>query len=250
MIQNNIPATPWLQFKPRKVRTRVRLFCFPYAGGGASIFRFLTEQSPADIEICPVQLPGREGRFTETPFTSLDLLTDSLYQVLLPYLKEPYAFFGHSMGALISFELTRLIYRKGQAPAPMHLFVSGHRAPHLPALKPPLHQLPEPQLVDALHHLNGTPEDVLKQPELLQILLPLIRADFTLCETYIYRPEPPLLCPISALGGLQDEDIPRESILAWREQTESSFHPYFFAGDHFFLHKEQSEMRAILFAGL
>jgi medium-chain acyl-[acyl-carrier-protein] hydrolase len=228
----------------------VRLFCFPYAGGGASLFRFLVERAPKDIEICPVQLPGREGRFIESPFASLDLLLFPLYQAILPYLEEPYAFFGHSMGALISFELTRLICQKRQVPEPVHLFVSGHRAPHLPDPRPPLHQLPDPELIDALRDLNGTPEDVLKQSELLQLLLPLLRADFALCETYTYRSGPPLSCPISALSGLQDEGVSRESVLAWREHTKNSFKAHFFAGDHFFLLKEQSEVLAILLAGI
>lgn len=229
----------------------MRLFCFPYAGGGASIFHFLTKQPVSDIEICPVQLPGREGRLAEAPFDSLEELLPPLYQALLPSLKEgPYAFFGHSMGALISFELTRLIRQKGQIAGPAHLFVSGHRAPQLPSPKPPLHALPDPQLIEELRKLNGTPQEVLDHPELLQILLPLIRADFALCETYVYRPEPLLSCPISAFGGLQDYEIPRESILAWREQTGGPFRAHFFAGDHFFLHKEQSNVQTVLLATL
>ena len=250
MVQNNTSSSPWILVKPRKTRARVRLFCFPYAGGGASIFRFLTEQSLPDIEICPVQLPGREGRFTEEPFDSLEELLSPLYQELLPFLEGPYAFFGHSMGALISFELTRLIYQKEQVPGPVRLFVSGHRAPHLPDSKLPLHALPDLQLIEALHDLNGTPKDVLNHSELLNLMLPLLRADFALCETYTYKPGTVLACPISAFGGLQDDGVPREAILAWREHTESSFRAHFFAGDHFFLHKEQPKVLAVLLANL
>lgn len=250
MLQNKDSSTPWLQLKPRRTRARMRLFCFPYAGGGASVFRSLVEQSPTDIEVCPVQLPGREGRFTETPFATLDPLMAVLYQELLPYLEEPYAFFGHSMGALLSFELVRLIVQRKQVPVPAHLFVSGHRAPHLSDTKPPLHQLPEPQLIEELRKLNGTPEGVLNQPELLQLLLPLLRADFALCETYTYRPGLLLPCPISALGGLQDEGVPRESLLAWREHTEGSFRAHFFPGDHFYLHREQPRVLATLLADM
>jgi medium-chain acyl-[acyl-carrier-protein] hydrolase len=250
MLQNNTSSTPWLLVKPRKTRASVRLFCFPYAGGGASIFRFLKEQSLPDIEICPVQLPGREGRFKEEPFDSLEKLLPPLYQALLPYLEGPYAFFGHSMGALISFELTRLIYQKGLAHGPVRLFVSGHRAPHLPDPKPPLHALPDPQLIEALYDLNGTPKDVLNHSELLNLMLPLLRMDFALCETYTYKPGGVLPCPISAFGGLQDDSVPREAILAWREHTGGSFRAHFFAGDHFFLHQKQPEVLAVLCASL
>ncbi|GHO57943.1 thioesterase [Ktedonobacter robiniae] len=228
----------------------MRLFCFPYAGGGVSAFHFLLEQAPSDIEICPIQLPGREGRFTETPFTELDVLVKSLYQALLPYFDGAYAFFGHSMGALISFELTRLIRLKGQVAGPVHLFVSGHRAPHLPDPRPPVHHLSDLQLIETLRQLNGTPEAVLNNSELLQLLLPLLRADFTLCETYAYRSELPLTCPISAFGGLDDSEVSREAIMAWREQTQGSFQARFFMGDHFYLHKEQANLLAAILAGL
>lgn len=230
----------WLPSLGRRPQSRLRLFCFPYAGGGASLFHAWAEHLPPDIEICPVQLPGRENRLSEQAFSHIDELLDPLTQVLFDYLDQPYAFFGHSMGALISFELMRVLRRNPALRQPVRLIVSGHRAPQLPASRPPTYHQSDADFIEELRRLKGTPEAVLQDTELLPLLLPLLRADFTLCETYKYNQEPPLACPISAMGGLQDCDVSRDSLMAWEEQTASTvFKPRFFEGDHFFLHKEQ-----------
>lgn len=240
------PNEPWIQYWQPKPQARLRLFCFHYAGGGASLFRLYPTHVPAEIEIWPVQLPGREQRRLEQPFSALPALIDALQQALLPYFDGPYAFFGHSMGALVSFELARALRRRGHRPGPLHLGVSGHRAPQIPNHKTPTYNLPEPQFLEALRHLNGTPEEVLRHDELMQLLLPVLRADFAVCETYSYRPEAPLACPISAFGGRNDVDVPTTSLEAWREQTQNTFRCRFFAGDHFFLHKEQQALLTAL----
>src|SRR5581483_9264935 len=193
----------------------------------------------AQIEVCPVQLPGRENRLLEAPFAHLSALVETLIAVLQPYLDMPYAFFGHSMGALISFELARALRRRGCTLSPAHLFVSGHRAPHIADPDPPSYALPTPEFIEELRGLDGTPEAVLQNDELLHLLLPLLRADFSLCETYRYYQEKPLRCPVTAFGGLQDKSVSREMIGSWREQTCGQFKVRFFAGDHFFLEKEQ-----------
>lgn len=238
-MTNTSTVNLWLQYWRPSRRARLRLFCFPYAGGGASIFRTWSELLPPEIEVYPVQLPGRESRLHETAFSELLSLISPLAQALLPYLDMPYAFFGHSMGSLISFELARYLRRERHHPGPIHVFVSGHRAPQLPDPDPPTHHLPEPEFIEELRRLRGTPEEVLQSAELLHLMLPLLRADFALCETYLYHPEKPLTCPITAFGGLQDDEVPRETLAAWREQTCNSFKLRFFVGDHFFLHKEQ-----------
>lgn len=219
----------------------MRLFCFPYAGGGASLFRHFPNQLPPEVETCPVQLPGRENRLGELPFSDINALLPALSQALLPYLDKPYAFFGHSMGALISFELARALRRQENVPGPVHIFVSGHRAPQLPDPTPPVHHLPDEQFLDALRRLNGTSEAVLKNSELLQLLLPLLRADFSICDTYEYTQEAPLNCPITAFGGIEDEEAPCESIQAWRDQTSFTFRTRFFAGGHFYFLEEERE---------
>ncbi|GCF07276.1 thioesterase II family protein [Dictyobacter arantiisoli] len=232
----------WLFFsqQPRH-DTRVRLFCLPYAGGGASIYNRWAEELPTQIELCALQLPGRENRFVERPFTNLNQVVETLLPIIKPYLDVPFAFFGHSMGSLISFELTRAI-RNEYSWEPACLFVSGHRAPHVPRERKILHTLPTPDFIREVRKLNGTPEELLQSSELLELFLPLLRADFELCETYSYKMQAQLTCPIVAFGGLQDEDVPRDALGAWHEQTSAHFCRRLFHGDHFFLHQHRRHL--------
>lgn len=219
----------------------IRLFCFPYAGGAAQIFRGWQDEVPGEIEISPVHLPGRGRRSLEKPFSELSPLAEVLADALLSHLDKPYALFGHSVGAIIAFELTRILRRKG-GPLPLHLFVSGCRAPQLTFTRRHTHDLPGAELIRELRRLNGTPETILESPEMLQLFLPVIRSDLQMVQTYNYVAGPRLSCPISAFGGLQDFDETPEMLSAWREQTTSSFHFQMFAGDHFFLQTRQSDL--------
>jgi len=236
MIRSTSSAAfdPWISYHKPGPKTRLRLFCFPYAGAGALIFRTWSDSLPADVEVCPVQLPGRGTRMTERPFTQLSLLVEALAQALAPLLDGPFAFFGHSLGALISFELARRIRRQyGLHPA--RLFVSAARAPQIPHRGPSIHTLPDKEFFMELRRLNGTPSELLGHEELMEIMLPILRADFALYETYLYSIEPPLNCPISAFGGLQDSKVSESDLGAWRAQTSVSFSLQMFPGDHFFL---------------
>jgi medium-chain acyl-[acyl-carrier-protein] hydrolase len=229
----------WI-LRPRpEPRARVRLFCFPYAGGGASPFRAWAGGLPPEVELCPVQLPGRESRLGEPAYTRLAPLVAALVTALRGHLDKPYAFFGHSLGALLAFELVRALRRAG-APPPRHLFVSGYRAPHLPDPEPPLHMLPGPALWDELRRLNGTPPEVLDNAELRRLIEPTLRADFAIDETYVYTPDEPLACPISAFGGLVDTDVSGEMLAAWRRHTHDSFALRMLPGDHFFIHSSRT----------
>jgi medium-chain acyl-[acyl-carrier-protein] hydrolase len=186
-----------------------------------------------------IQLPGRENRLRETPFAMLSSLIDALADVLYPYMDFPFAFFGHSLGSLISFELTRWL-RRQKVPCPLQLFVSGCRAPQIPNPDPPIHQLPDVEFIEELRRFNGTPKAVLDNPELMEVFLPLLRSDMRLCETYVYDHEAPLDCPISAFGALEDEEVSREELAAWYDQTRSRFNIQMFPGDHFFLNGKES----------
>ncbi len=214
--------------------TRLRLFCFPYAGTGASIFRGWSAEIAPGIEVCPIQLPGRENRWGEPPFTKITSLVEALADGLLPLLKVPFAFFGHSMGALIGFELARHLRREVGKEA-VHLIVSGARAPQIPDPYKPIHHLPDALLIDRLLKLRGIPEGVLQSPELMKLLLPTLRADLELCETYQHIVQEPLKCRISAYGGLRDWRAPSKAVAAWSTQTINKFSLRIFPGDHFFL---------------
>lgn len=239
---STLPAhNSWITCPRPNPRVRLRLFCIPYAGCGASVFRTWSDNFPQEVHVCPVQLHGRENRLAEPPFTRLSPLVEALAQALIPYLSMPFAFFGHSMGALISFELVRYL-RKHDMAIPVHLFVSGYRAPQLPDRDPPIHNLPESEFIEELRKLNGTPEEVLQNAELVQLLLAVLRADFALCETYSYWAEPPLTCPISAFGGLADSKASRDEIAAWGHQTTGTFTMRMLPGDHFYLHRLQAPL--------
>ena len=164
---------------------------------------------------------------------------------LLPYLNKPFAFFGHSMGALISFELARLLRRGGQ-PEPNHLFISARRAPQIPDLEPPSYNLPHEEFIAELRRLNGTPREILEHPEMLQLMIPILRADFRVCQTYSYLPEAPLECSMTVYGGEEDLDITPEHLEAWKVHTQGSFNMRLLPGDHFFLHHSQKSMLQLI----
>jgi len=212
----------------------LRLFSFPFAGGGARAFSDWPGRLPSEVELFAAQLPGREGRFKESPYNRLVDLVRDLAAAIAPHTDVPYAFFGHSMGALVAFSLAREL-RRMAAPGPQLLMVSGRRAPQLPDSDPPIHALPEEEFLQEIRELNGTPEAVLQNQELLQLLLPILRADFAVCETYQYVPDAPLSCPIIAFGGTEDPDAPEEDIAAWSHQTTGTYRQRMFPGDHFYL---------------
>ncbi len=222
----------------------LRLFCFPYAGGGAQVFRGWQRHFPAQIALSLAHLPGRASRVGEPPFKRYKPLVDALADAILPQLSSTFAFWGHSMGALISFELARELRRRGQ-PAPLALLLSGRGAPQIPDPDPPVFNLPDPEFIAELRRLNGTPKELLDSPELKEFFLPTIRADFELVETYEYAPEAPLACAIHAYGGLQDTNVPSASLKAWQEQTSGPFKVRMFPGDHFYIHTSTDLLHAL-----
>ena len=189
---------------------------------------------PGAVEVCGIQLPGHGNRLREPLIDRMEPLVDALTPMLVPHLDRPFAFFGHSMGAMISFEVARRLRRDG-VPEPDYLFVSGRPAPQLPDQERRTYDLPEPEFLEELRRLNGTPKEVLEHPELLQLTLPIIRSDFALCQNYGYAVEAPLDYPIFAFGGVDDAEVSPEQLQAWGDQTAASFTLRMLPGDHFFL---------------
>jgi medium-chain acyl-[acyl-carrier-protein] hydrolase len=229
-------AGPWLP--PRRARdgVAIRLFAFPFAGGDTPIFSSWTEQLPPEIELCPVQLPGRGRRALEPAYAELGPLVSALADALSPALDARFALFGHSMGALVSFELARAL-RRSRRPLPCHLLVSGRPAPQLPPRYAPLAQLEDAELVRQLHHRYGfvPPAHLGSLDELLRLMIPTIRSDVTISEGYSYADEDPLECPITAFGGLDDSTVTREELAAWQHQTRGGFEMRMLPGGHFYL---------------
>jgi medium-chain acyl-[acyl-carrier-protein] hydrolase len=226
----------------------LRLFCFSFAGGGASVYRRWCEFVPPAVDIAAVQLPGRETRFRDAPITRLEPLVDELTRELRPYWDVPFVLFGHSMGALVSFELARRI-RRESIPHLAALFVASRRAPQIGRLEtdePPMYTLSDEAFKDRVRRFNGTPAAILENAELLNLLMPMFRADFTVVETYAYRDEPPLSVPITAFGGVYDGGVTREQLQAWEKQTSSTFQLHVFPGGHFFMQTDAETFFPIL----
>lgn len=238
------PVTPWITpwiFRPRpNPQAALRLLCFPYAGGSASIFRTWPDALPADVELLAVELPGRGTRFKEQPFQQLAPLIAAFADAVAAQLQAPFAIYGHSLGALVGFSFARELRRRSCG-EPVHLFASGRRAPQLPEPSP-THHLPDPQFLAALRRLGGIPEAVFQEPELMAVFLPILRADFVMSEAEVAAPEAPLACPITALGGMTDEKVSIDQLDAWRTQTSAGFERETFPGGHFFLHSARAAL--------
>lgn len=230
---------------PQNEQAKIRLFCFPYAGGTNLIFRTWGKTLGPSIAVCTAHLPGRERRLTEKPYTSALSLVEAAAEAIVPHLDLPFALFGHSMGALLSFELARHLRRRN-LPLPKHLFLSGRCAAQLGVKEPVTYNLPADEFAEVLRRLNGTPREVLEHQELMELMIPLLRADFQICQTYPYAEEPPLDCPITAFGGLDDHEVTREMVGAWREQTTRAFRLLMLPGDHFFVNSARDRILDII----
>jgi medium-chain acyl-[acyl-carrier-protein] hydrolase len=239
--RNTTESNPWFTcLKPDK-NAALRLFCFPYAGGGALIYRTWPPSLPEGVEVYAAQLPGRGTRLRENAYTKLSSLVDAVATELTRYLDKPFAFFGHSMGALIGFELAHKL-RIDLGVEPVHLFISGTWAPQSRETNRRTYNLPDDELIEELRRLNGTPKELLEHPELVQLMLPVLRADFEVCQTHIYPPRRPLTCPITVFGGLQDNEVTSQRLEGWREHTAGPFSLEMLSGDHFFLHASEKTL--------
>ena len=231
----------WLPGHELTPLAEYRLFCLPYAGGAAAIYRNWRYAAPGHIQVCALELPGRGSRSRETPFRSMAPLVKELAAALEDALDRPFALFGHSMGGLIAFELARTLREQG-APQPMQLFVSAAAAPGTVSPEPPLHRAAEADIRQRLRTLNGTPEELLADDELMTLMLPVLRADFAILETYEYRDEPPLDVPITVFAGQRDRTVPPAAVSGWRTQSTRGSQVRIFPGDHFFLNSAAGDI--------
>lgn len=238
-----VAVQPLLRLGARQAPQR-RLFCMPYAGGGVAPYRLWFRTLPADIEVLALQLPGREARLRESPLTSIARMVDVVRPAVEAASDLPYAIFGHSMGALIAFELAAALERRDVRP-PSHLFVSARRSPEELDTRTPIHGLPEGEFLDEMQARYGAvPDAIRSERELLDLLLPVVRADICAVETYSMSPETRVRCPVDVYGGVDDVHPSPAQLPRWERVAERPVRVRLFEGDHFFVNTRRDALTA------
>lgn len=243
-----IPETlspKWISCPKSLPQPKLRLICFPPAGSGTIIYQKWATQLPPDVEMWSIRLPGRETRLRDPLFYSLPPLIESIANTLAPHLEQPYLLFGHSLGSLISFELSRHLNHLGK-PLPQQLLLSGHRAPHRPPLNPPIHQANDELFLARIKAMGGTPDAFFEMTDLVELMLPTLRADFTIWENYQYQEDSPLDIPITVFGSDEDRDAAEADFFAWEQHTSSEFVAHMFHGNHFYFQDDPQPLIALM----
>jgi medium-chain acyl-[acyl-carrier-protein] hydrolase len=223
----------WVPFRNEGAVVRCRLFCFPHAAGNAAFYRPLRRYMPPEIDLCPVELPGRAARLDEPPLTSMSALMERLGHALKPLMGVPFGFFGHSVGTCVAYEAARQLCSVDGRIA-VHLFVSGRGTPNRACANPrPACLLSDQDLLAILGRFGGTPAAIMQRPELIAVLLPALRADLTLVEGYGVDPGDHIACPITAFGGADDLSH-SGSLQYWSDFTRGKFRICIFPGGHFY----------------
>lgn len=241
-MADTINRDPWFFCPSPGLDVKTRLFCLPFAGGGASVYRGWNNAFPENIDVWAVQLPGHESRINEPRISNTVILAKAIADALSPYLDKPFALFGYSIGALLAFEVSRELRRRGEH-LPAHLFIAAMHAPHVPMVHPPLAHLPREEFLEQIDYYYQPSDDAWKIPELMEIFLPVLRDDISIADTYEYISEPPLSCPLDVYVGEEDRGTPLTDAEAWQDQTSAIFELTVFPGSHFFLHNALGELQ-------
>jgi surfactin synthase thioesterase subunit len=232
MTEAHVDADLWVR-KLCPADAGVRLACFPHAGGAASFYFPLAQRLAPSVEVLGVQYPGRQDRYGEPCIEEIPALVDGAFRALEPWLDKPLALFGHSMGATVAFEVARRMEAEHRVP-PAALFLSGRSEPT--GRRPRLMSLgDDEELVAEIRRLRGTDPRVLADEDMLRLILPAFRGDYTAVERYRYLDGPRLTCPVTVLTGDSDPMVSPDDARGWREYTDGAFAQHVFPGDHFFL---------------
>lgn len=239
-------STPWFVRRVPREQPKLRLFLFPYAGGGSVIFRGWENDFPAEIDVCAVEPPGRFGRFQDRGISDVHEFAAAFERAVDPFLDVPIAFFGYSLGALMAFQCARQLRSRRQL-EPTHLMVAAHRAPHMPKRLQPISGKPDAAFIQEIERRYGPFDAVIKaEREMFEAVLGIMRTDFKMLEGYDYAPEAPFACPILALGGVEDGNVLATELDGWREHTSADFRFESLPGGHFFLRESGAALRQLI----
>jgi len=245
-------TSPWIEFRPERRNAQARILCVPYAGGSTQVFHALARSMPEQIEVGAVQLPGRWNRWREPRLTRVADASRSLAAEIARLPQMPYALFGYSLGGLIAFETARLLARDAKQRQPRALILAAIGAPAERRHVPDLHALPDAEFIrrHAERYPGGIPPAVLDEPDLLEMLLPVLKADMQMFETYKYLPGEGLACPIYTIAGEQDPRCPPSLMSGWKNETAGAFFTEAVAGNHFFINNAVDRVRATILRAL
>ena len=250
----NIPPmhSPWIEFRPNRPNAQARVLCVPYAGGSAQIYHMLSRSMPENVELGAVQLPGRWDRRREPLLTKVSDASRNLAGEIARLAPKPYVLFGYSLGGLIAFEAARILARDTGLEQPRALIVAAAEAPAAKPGRPQLHTLPDAEFIKKQmdRYPGGIAPAVLAEPDLMEMLLPIIKADMQMFETYQYAPETPLACPIYAMAGEQDRLCTPSAMAGWERETSGPFFTETVAGNHFFINNAVDRVRATILRAL
>ncbi|PVZ68905.1 thioesterase II family protein [Pelagibaculum spongiae] len=244
--QSSHKLADWFLTAKPIAQPKLRLFCFPFAGGSPQAYFNWHQFLPASVEVSAICLPGRAQRMAEQPLNSIEQMVQGLVPALAPALvpvskgktQTPYVFFGHSMGATLAYETMLELKRQG-LPLPAHLIVSGRRAPSEHGQARNLSSLPKAQFIEALKNLEGTPKELLEHQELMELLEPILRADFAAIENWRPKQHLPFNLPITAMGGTEDHRVSLSQLAAWQEINQQKISLKTYSGGHFFIQSQQ-----------
>lgn len=245
-------TNPWIEFRPERRHARVRVLCIPYAGGSTQVFHPLARTLPETIEVGAVQLPGRWNRRLEPLLTKVSDAARTLASELIRLPHMPYALFGYSVGGLIAFETARILSLDTKQPQPLALILAAIQAPMDRQKRPHLHNLSDNEFIKKHieRYPGGIPAAILNEPDFLKMMLPVLKADTKMFETYEYVPGQALRCPIYTIAGEQDLLCPPSSMDGWKNETTGSHHGETVAGNHFFINGAVDRLRATILRSL
>lgn len=224
---------------------KITLFCFPFAGGSSYSYQGFVPHKPDFLELVPLELPGRGRRIREPLLRTMDAMVEDLYRQVAPRLTDRYAFYGHSMGTLLSFCLAHRLIEEGHTP-PLHLFLTGRGGPSVERddrLKRSL--LPRPEFIEKVRELDGSPDEVLNDDDLMSLFEPILRADFAAIEGYVHQPRYRLPMPIDVMVGTE-EKISADEAGAWQQETDAPVSVRQLPGKHFFILKHPHEIMRLI----